>query len=85
MEITIIMILMMLVIQFIVSYTYKKESIILEQKLHQALERENYLLKTMNDSMRVVDTKDFMVHRMKNAPKEFKAKSIEEINPDMVD
>ncbi len=48
------------------------------------LKRENYLLKTMNDSMLVADTKGFMAQRMKNAPKDFKPKTKEEINPDNI-
>jgi hypothetical protein len=52
--------------------------------LNLALKRENYLLKAMNDSMKVIDPKDFMIHRMRIAPKEFKMKTREEVNPDEI-
>ena len=48
------------------------------------LERENYVLKTMNDAMKVVDIRGFMAQRMSNAPSHFKPKTEEEINTDKV-
>ena len=50
----------------------------------EALDRENYLLKTMNDAMLVTDTKGFIAQRMKNAPKHWKEKTLEEVNPDNI-
>lgn len=55
------------------------------EKYSQTLDRENYLLKTMNDAMNVTEPKGFMAQRMRNAPKNFKAKTEEEVNPDIVD
>lgn len=67
----------------------RKESIKAQEELSEqsalSLQRENYLLKTMNDAMRVTEPKGFMAQRMRNAPKEFESKTIEEVKPDQVD
>lgn len=57
----------------------------LSEKYELSLQRENYLLKTMNDAMKVTEPKGFMLQRMKNAPKEFEPKTQEEVKPDQVD
>ena len=54
------------------------------EKLSLSLKRENYLLKTMNDSLNVVDMAGFIAQRMRNAPKDFEPKTEEEIKPDNV-
>ena len=63
--------------------TLKFSEEILEELL-LTTKRENYLLKTMNDAMKVTAPKQFMAHRMEIAPKDFKPKSEEEINPDKI-
>ncbi len=53
-------------------------------ELKQVKIQEIYLLKTMNDSMNVIDPKGFMVQRMQNAPSDFKPKEEDEIKPDKI-
>ena len=58
-----------------------------EQLILQAeasLERENYMLKTINDAMSVSDVAGFIRQRMNNAPSYFEPKTVEEIKPDFV-
>lgn len=55
------------------------------KKYKIAIDRETYLLKTMNDAMKVTEPKKFMIQRMRNAPKEFEPRKEEDINPDKID
>ena len=69
---------------------YRKMNKVLDEHLKTledldlALRRENYLLKTMNDSLNVVDMAGFISQRMRNAPKDFEAKTDEEVNIDNI-
>ncbi len=54
-------------------------------KFNNALERENYLIKAMNDAWKVVDMRSFLKQRMSNAPEKWKPKTKEEINPDKIE
>ena len=65
-------------------YLYESVNKLLEEKLILT-KKENYLLKTMNDSMNVSEPKRFMSHRMSMAPEEFATASEEDVKPDNVD
>lgn len=54
------------------------------EKYKIAISREAYLLKTMNDAMKVTEPKGFMAQRMRNAPKEFEPRKEKDIKPDKI-
>ena len=56
----------------------------IKNKLKEIEEKEKFLLKTINDSMSVIDPKGFISQRMKNAPKHFTAADPKDYNLDKV-
>lgn len=63
--------------------TSRKYGEVLKDVIHTK-EKEIYLLKAMNDSMKVTDTKGFLSQRINNAPKSFKPLDEEDVKPDNV-
>ena len=64
--------------------TIKRRAEMIEKAYDLAVAREMYILKTMNDSMNVTDTKGFLIQRMKNSPKEFEPAKEEDVKPDNI-
>ena len=49
-----------------------------------ALEREEYLLKMINDSLSVTDMAGFIAQRMRNAPEKFEKADLDKMNLDKI-
>ena len=63
----------------------RKEILEILEKFKKTLERENYLLKMINDSMNVTNIRGFIMQRMSMVPKSWEPKTEEEINRDIID